>query len=218
MRHLPIMLAASAAALLAQDPRAVIDNDQVRVLRVTQEPHKKTPLHDHKINRVMIYLQAGRQDFEYPESHKKSVVTWKAGEAKWSPAGGKHIAEIVSDQPVTIVEVELKKPADPAKKAGGPLDPVKLDPKQYKVVFENDQVRVLHVKIGPGQTTPLHEHALNRVVTYLSDQKIRVTTPDGKSDVVERKAGEVGWAGPAKHKEENLNSAPFEVMVVELKI
>src|SRR5436190_375479 len=87
-----------------------------------------------------------------------------------------------------------------------------------RAVIDNDQVRVLRVTLGPGQTTPLHEHALNRVVTYLSDQKIRVTTPDGKSDVVERKAGEVGWAGPAKHKEENLNSAPFEVMVVELKI
>ena len=61
--------------------------------------------------------------------------------------GRKHIAEIVSDKPVTIIEVELKKPADPAKKATGPLDPVKLDPKQYKVVLENDQVRVLYVNM-----------------------------------------------------------------------
>ena len=44
-----------------------------------------------------------------------------------------------------------------------------------------------------------------------------MTTPDGKSDIAEHKAGDVAWAGPAKHKEENLNTAPFEVMVVELK-
>jgi quercetin dioxygenase-like cupin family protein len=165
----------------------------------------------------MIYLQPGKQNFDYPETKQKSVLTWKAGEAKWSPAGGKHIAEIVSDNPVTIVEVELKKPGDPAKKATAPLDPVKVDPTEYKIEFENDQVRVLHVKIAAGHTTPMHEHSLNRVVAYLTDQKIRVTQPDGKSDVVERKAGEVGWAGPAKHKEENLNKTPFEVMVVELK-
>jgi quercetin dioxygenase-like cupin family protein len=217
MRHLPILLAAGATALLAQNS-TVVDNDQVRVLKVTQQPHTKTRLHDHKINRVMIYMQAGKQEFDYPELKKKSVLTWKAGEAKWSPASGKHIAEIVSDQPVTIMEIELKKPADPAKKASGPLDPVKLDAKAYKVVFENDQVRVLHVKIGAGQSTPLHEHGLNRVVTYLADQKMRVTTPDGKSEIVEHKAGDVSWAGPGKHKEENLNSTPFEVMVVELKI
>jgi len=212
------MLIAASAALLAQDPRAAVDNDQVRVLKVNQEAHKKTALHDHKINRVMIYLQPGKQEFEYPEQKKKTTLMWKAGEAKWSPAGGKHIAEIVSDKPVTIIEIELKKPADPAKKATGSLDPVKLNPKQYKVVFENPQVRVLHVIIGPGQSTPLHEHALNRVVTYLSDQKLRVTSPDGKTETVEHKAGDVSFGGPAKHKEENLNSTPFEVMVVELKI
>jgi quercetin dioxygenase-like cupin family protein len=219
-RHFPNLLAvaASATAVLVAQSNAVIDNDQVRVLKVNEEPHHKTKLHDHKVNRVMIYLEAGKQNFEYPDSKKSSVLTWKAGEAKWSPAGEKHIAEIVSDKPVTIVEVELKKPADTAKKAGGPLDPVKLVPKQYKVVFENDQVRVLHVKIGPRQNTPVHEHSLNRVVTYLSDLKVRVTTPDGKSSVAEHKAGDVIWAGPAKHQEENLNTTPVEVMVVELKI
>jgi len=218
MRHMPILLAAAAAALFAQESKVPIDNDQVRVLVVNEQPHRKTRLHDHKVNRVMIYLEPGKQEFEYPESKKKNVLTWKAGEAKWSPAGEKHIAEIVSDKPVTIVEVELKKPGDPAKKATGPLDPVKLDPREYKVVFENEQVRVLHVKIGPAASTPVHEHVLNRVVAYLSDQKLRVTSSDGKSDIVEHKAGDVSWGGPAKHKEENLNSTPFEVMVVELKM
>ena len=66
-----------------------IDNDQVKVLVVNRQPHKKTRLHEHKVNRVMIYLQPGKQNFEYPETKKKSVLTWKAGEAKWSPAGGK---------------------------------------------------------------------------------------------------------------------------------
>src|ERR1051326_8520713 len=98
MLRLTLLLAAAAAAF-AQENRAVIDNDQVRVLRVTQAPHQKTRLHDHKINRVMVYLQPGRQTFEW-EGGKKTVLTWKAGEAKWSPAAGMHIAEIVSDQPV----------------------------------------------------------------------------------------------------------------------
>jgi quercetin dioxygenase-like cupin family protein len=218
MRHLPILIAALAAVLHAQNSKTPVDNDQVRVLVVHQEPHQKTNLHDHKVNRVMVYLQPGKQEFEYPESRKKSVLTWKAGEAKWSPAGEKHIAEIVSAQPVAIVEVELKKPGDPAKKAGGPLDPVKLDPKIYKVVFENEQVRVFHVKIAGGATSPKHEHVLNRVVVYLSDQKARVTTPDGKSEVAEHRAGDVSLGGPTTHTEENLNSTPFEVMVVELKM
>jgi len=214
MRMIPFLLAAAAA--FSAETTTPIDNDQVKVLKVTQDPHAKTRLHQHKINRVMIYLQAGRQTIEQ-EDGKKVIMTWKPGEAKWSPAGGMHTAEITSDGPVTIVEVELKKPGSAAKTPSSPLDPVKVDPKSYKVELENDQVRVLRVKIGPHQTVPMHEHMLNRVVVYLTDQNFRVTTPDGKAESVQHKAGEVSWGGPTKHKEENLSDKPFEVLVVELK-
>jgi len=64
---------------------------------------------------------------------------------------------------------------------------------------------------------PMHEHSLNRVVVYITDQNFRVTTPDGKAETVQHKAGDVSWGGPTKHKEENLSDKPFEVLVVELK-
>src|SRR5216684_2803592 len=141
---------AIAAALQAQTSRTPIDNDQVKVLQVLVEPHQKTRLHEHTVNRVMIYLQPGRQNFSYQDG-KKIVLSWKAGEAKWSPASGMHVAEISTDNPVTIVEIELKKPGGTAKTVAGALDQVKVDPKHYSVEFENDQVRVLRVKIGPGE-------------------------------------------------------------------
>src|SRR6202011_2397708 len=116
--------------------RTPIDNDQVKVLKVNQAPHQKTPMHQHLMNRVMIYLQPGHQNFEH-EGGRKSVLDWKAGEGKWSPAGGMHAAEITSDNPVTIVEIELKKQGAAGKYAASPLDPAKVDPKHYKVEFAN---------------------------------------------------------------------------------
>ncbi len=202
--------------LHAQTARTVVDNAQVKVLSVNVAPHQKTRLHDHKVNRVMIYLQPGKQTIDYQDG-KKTVLSWVAGEAKWSPASGMHIAEITSDQPVTIVEVELKNAGSSAKAGSHALDPLKVDPKHYKMEFENTQVRVFRVKLGPKEAIPLHEHALNRVVTYLTGQKVKVTTVDGKSEVSEHKAGDVSWGGPAKHTEENLSNAPLEVLVVELK-
>jgi quercetin dioxygenase-like cupin family protein len=77
-------------------------------------------------------------------------------------------------------------------------------------------VRVVRVKIGPHEKVPLHEHSLNRVVTYITDQNIRVTT-DGKAETLQHKAGEVSWGSPTKHTEENLNDTPFEAVVVEFK-
>jgi quercetin dioxygenase-like cupin family protein len=209
-------LLAMAGGLWGQGPQVPIENDHARVVKVVDQPHAKGQPHEHKLNRVMIYLTAGRQEIT-PQGGKTAVVEFQAGDVKWSPASGMHVSEITSDQPVTMVEVELKKPGGAARKVNSALDPVKIDPKNYKVEFENSQVRVLRVKIGAHQKVPLHEHLLNRVVVYLTDQNGTMTTPDGKTEAAQHKAGEVSWAGPAKHREENLRDGPFEVVVVELK-
>jgi beta-alanine degradation protein BauB len=208
-RYLGVMLACAAVG-----GAQVIDNEQVRVLKATEQPHVKTRPHEHKVNRVMIYLNAGRQEFV--ADGKTTYLEFRAGQPLWSPARGTHTAESMGSEPFTVVEVELKKEGDPKKRAGGPLDPVKVDPKHYRVEFENPQVRVLHVRFAPGESTPVHEHGLNRVVVYLSDQNVEVDT-DGKKEVARHKAGDVSWGGTAKHSERNLADTPFEVVVVELK-
>lgn len=213
--HLLLPLSLAVAACLSAQSPATIDNDQAHVIYAKDKPHSKSTLHEHKLNRVMVYLQAGRQEFVH--DGKKTTLTFKAGDVKWSPANGMHTSEVVSDAPVSIVEVEVKKPGDPAKKVTTALDPPKIDPKQYKVEFENDQVRVLRVKFAAHQGAPMHEHQLNRVVVYLTDQNTRMTMPDGKVDTATHKAGEASWGGPAKHKEENLMDSPFEAIIVELK-
>ena len=201
--------------MFGQGRSTPIDNEYVKVLKVTQAPHQKTGLHKHDMNRVMIYLDAGKQTIAY-EGGKTVTLNWKPGQPLWSPASGMHIAEIVSDNTVTIVELELKKPTGGRSANASALDPVKADSKHYKVEFENDQVRVLRGKIG-GKESSTHEHSLNRVVTYLTDQDFQVTSGDGKVERVQHKAGDVSWGGPTKHKEENLSSKPFEALLVELK-
>jgi phage host-nuclease inhibitor protein Gam len=210
------LLLATAAGLSAQAPPAPIENDQVRVVRALDQPHHKGQPHEHKMNRVMIYLNAGRQEIT-PVGGKTQVLEFKAGDVKWSPASGMHVSEIVSDQPVNIVELEVKKPAGAAGKVDVALDPVKVDRKDYKVEFENSQVRVVRVKIPAHGKVPMHEHTLNRVVTYLTDQNASMTTADGKTETAQHKAGEVSWGGPVKHREENLRDGPSEAVVVEFK-
>lgn len=215
MRKIALLFAA-AAAFAVETVKTPIENDQVKVVNVVVQPHEKTRVHQHKVNRVMIYLTAGTQEFNFQDTGK-SVLTFKAGQAIWSPAGGMHTAETTSASPVTIIEVELKKPGSGANASASPLDPVKIDAKQYKVEFENDQVRVVRVNFKPHEVTPLHEHSLNRVVVYLADQNFRITSADGKVEMAQHKAGDVSWGGPLKHKEENLSDKPMEVVVVELK-
>jgi hypothetical protein len=148
---------------------------------------------------------------------KKTLVKYKAGEAKWSAASGMHQVELVSATPLQIVEVEIKKPGDPAKTVNTSLDPVKIDTQDYKFEFENSQVRVARVKLGAHRKVPEYEHQLNRVVVYLTDQNASMTGPEGQTTTSQHKPGDVSSGGPVKHREENLMDKTFEAIVVELK-
>src|ERR1051326_1575826 len=171
------ILAAMGGIGLAQTPPAAnpgrssssaIENEYIRVVNVKQAPHQKTRPHQHTMNRIMLYLTAGSQVNEY-EGGRKEVLNFKAGQPLWSAAGGVHVAEGTSEQPITIAEMELSKPS--GRNPATTLDPLKVDPKHYKLEFENGQVRVFRVKIGPHEKVPLHEHVLNRVVVYLTGQR-----------------------------------------------
>jgi hypothetical protein len=209
------LLIAFAAALSFAQPTPPIDNDQAHVVNALDQPHVKSQPHEHRLNRVMIYLQDGSQEIT-PQGGKKTTLKFKAGEVRFSPASTTHVSEIVSDKSVNIVEIELKKPGA-GKKIDTPLDPLKVAPKNYKLEFENDQVRVIRVKFPAHFTSPMHEHVLNRVVVYLTNQNTKMTSPDGKVDVAVHKAGEASWGGPTQHKEENMLDGPFEAVVVEFK-
>jgi quercetin dioxygenase-like cupin family protein len=95
-------------------------------------------------------------------------------------------------------------------------DAAKVDPKHYKVVFENDQVRVLRITYGPHEKSVMHSHPAG-VVVYMTDAHGKMTTPDGKSQDLVSKAGTVEWAAPTSHLPENTGDKAFEVIEVELK-
>jgi len=215
-KHTLLFLPSAIGVLLAAETvKTPINNDDVRVLDVVVQPHEKTSLHEHKSNRVMIYRTAGSQNFEY-EGGRRSVLTFKENEVKWSPVEGKHIADVATEKPVNIVEIELKKPGE-GRAVTTALDPIKVDRKHYKLEFENDQVRVFRVKIGPRESTPMHEHQLTRIMVYLSDATVRVTNGEGKVETTTHKAGDILEGGAARHGEENMTDKPVEVLVTELK-
>ena len=101
--------------------------------------------------------------------------------------------------------------------AAGALDPVRVDPKHYKVLIDNPQVRVLRATYGAHETGAEHRHERDRVTVYLTESELRVTGAGGKSQTVRTTRGQVGWGTVAQHQEYNAGGAPFEVIAVELK-
>jgi quercetin dioxygenase-like cupin family protein len=95
-------------------------------------------------------------------------------------------------------------------------DAVKVDPKHYTVVSENDQVRILKVHYGPHEKSVMHSHPAS-VAVFLTDANGQFSYPDGKKESFALKAG-VAQYGPATiHLPENTGDAGMDVIVVELK-
>ena len=95
-------------------------------------------------------------------------------------------------------------------------DPAKVDPEHYKVIFNNPQVRVLDVRLKPGEKTPMHSHP-NLVVYSLTGGTIKSTTADGKTTTVTTKAGQVGWRNAQTHTSENVGKTEIHSLGIELK-
>jgi quercetin dioxygenase-like cupin family protein len=61
-----------------------------------------------------------------------------------------------------------------------PKDAIAVAPHAYKVLQENDRVRVLEFRGGPGVKTEMHSHP-SVVAIAISDGKFRFTFPDGRA-------------------------------------
>jgi quercetin dioxygenase-like cupin family protein len=95
-------------------------------------------------------------------------------------------------------------------------DPVKVDPKHYKVEFENANVRVLRVTVGPGEKSVMHRHP-NAVAVFQTNGRVKFTFPDGKTEERDITAGQALWTPAIKHQPENIGDSAFEVILVEMK-
>jgi len=95
-------------------------------------------------------------------------------------------------------------------------DPVKVDADHYKLEFENDDVRVLRIKVGPKEKSVMHKHP-DAVAIFLTDVNGKFTFPTGAPLDNVSKAGDVRWTPAVTHLPENVGDQPFEVILVELK-
>jgi hypothetical protein len=94
-------------------------------------------------------------------------------------------------------------------------DPTETDPDKYKVVFENERVRVLEYRDRPGDRTSPHRHP-DSVMYTLSGFERRLMH-DGQYRDVQLNAGHVGWLAAQEHSGENIGSTETHVIFIELK-
>jgi hypothetical protein len=98
-------------------------------------------------------------------------------------------------------------------------DAAKVQPRAYKVAFENDKLRALEYRGRPGMGVcgeGMHSHPAHLTVV-LFDGKVRVKTPDGKVKMAEGKVGDVFWSEAETHEVENISGRNLHAILIELK-
>ena len=98
-------------------------------------------------------------------------------------------------------------------------DAATSDPRAFRVVLENERVRVLEYKSRPGFGVcgrGMHYHP-ERVTVSLTGSKAKLTNAGGKTVIREIPPGHVVFALAETHATENIGGSGTRTYMVELK-
>jgi hypothetical protein len=102
--------------------------------------------------------------------------------------------------------------------AQNPGPSYEADPQVYKVIYEDNNFRVILADRPAGARDKDHSHPLPSVLYYLTDCTSKQYTPDGKTAVSVGKAGNVRSAPvTASHSVENTGPSDCKQLFVEKK-
>ena len=179
--------------------------------------------HNHKLNRVLIYFRTGGERLTYLDGTIEDLK-WEPGTVNWSPAIGFHYSGPLPTPRVdprpsgpSGVIIAIKKAGYPAKVVETALDPLKVAPKNFSLIFENEQVRALRLKLGPHESVPTHEYTLSHLTVCMTELNARMTGAGGTAETVQHKTGDFNWSLASQEKIENLSDQPAELVVLEMK-
>lgn len=99
----------------------------------------------------------------------------------------------------------------------GILDPVRVSGGKYKVILENEKVRVLKFVSNPGDSVGMHWHPDHLAYAIKNAQRVRFTSDKGVPEELEIKQGTALWVPGGSHAVQNIGDTEIEELIVELK-
>jgi len=101
--------------------------------------------------------------------------------------------------------------------ANDSIDALVSSPDRFKLLLENDEVRVLEYQLLPGQRDEWHTHP-PKVSYVVSGGTLRISLKDGSSFEVTETTGAAEWMNAlGEHFAENVGLTPVRILLVEVK-
>jgi quercetin dioxygenase-like cupin family protein len=207
--------------LVAPESHKVLYEDQdVRVLSVVNLPHTTEPMHTHARPSLFLVLEDHPYKILFPERKPFSPPVQDHAYAMYFPPNPPHAIENDGEGTFRALRFELKHPGcGPAPAPLGAADALLAAPGNHRILFENDEVRVLDVTVPAHSVEPMHTHAWPSIVYFDTPGNLRFLTPANPSPRASRIPANlcVRLAPESSHAIENLGDTPFHLFRVELK-
>jgi hypothetical protein len=92
------------------------------------------------------------------------------------------------------------------------------DPSVYKIIFEDQNFRVISANWKPGVTDKPHSHTLPSAGYFVTDCALRLKSADGKTVEINPKAGSsMAIGNTPSHTAENAGSKECQAVLIERK-
>ena len=97
------------------------------------------------------------------------------------------------------------------------IDALKASPDNFRLLLENDHVRVLEYTLKPGARDQTHMHP-PKSSYVVTGGKLKVHLENGDSLLVDEKAGSASWMDHVgKHYVENIDTSEIKIILTEIK-
>ncbi len=87
----------------------------------------------------------------------------------------------------------------------------------YKLILENEKVRVMEIVLKPGEKAKMHNHPHDHVVYVMNNARFRLAFPDGRTTDVDLKAGKALMMEAGSHETINTGTTTGRNLVVEIR-
>ena len=96
------------------------------------------------------------------------------------------------------------------------IDPCEVSADHYKVIFNNEHLRVVEMTLPAGAKDNEHSHP-NETVYFITGGKVRITMENGESMEADIPDGHVMDHEPWTHQVSNIGSTDIRAILYETK-
>ena len=195
--------------------KVLLENDDIKILEVTFAPGQSDNMHEHYPATVYI-VEGGKAQVALPDGTVNEIIP-PSDFILHNPEKAKHQVKNIGDNTMKIILFERKNTRAVTDTKEELILPEEVSPDVYKVLLDNEEVKVTEVTFKPGQGDEMHQHGVMSIygITF---GKLQNTSPDGTVREMEVADGFVGHRNTVTtHQMKNIGDTTVKVILVEHK-